>query len=141
VKENRTYDQILDDLEIGNGDPRLTIFPEKLSPNHHAIARGFTTPDNFVVSAEGSWTGCDWPAAARTNDFTERFDPLDLADRGPGGEYFSTDRGLHLILATSPERHAECSKAPTDPEILPGSLLSSLDPCLSRLLAISGMEA
>jgi DNA-binding beta-propeller fold protein YncE len=121
VKENRTYDQILGDLEIGNGDPRLTIFPEKLSPNHHAIARGFTTLDNFVVSAEGSWTGWDWSAAARTNDFTERFDRLDLAARGPGGEYFSTDRGLHLILSTSAERHAEYSKSPTDPDILPGT--------------------
>ena len=26
IKENRTYDQILGDLEIGNGDPDLTEF-------------------------------------------------------------------------------------------------------------------
>jgi hypothetical protein len=28
VKENRTYDQVLSDLEKGNGDPYLTLFPE-----------------------------------------------------------------------------------------------------------------
>jgi DNA-binding beta-propeller fold protein YncE len=51
MKENRTYDQILGDLEVGNGDPRLTLFPERLSPNHHAFARNFVTLDNLSVSA------------------------------------------------------------------------------------------
>src|SRR5438270_584261 len=35
VKENRSYDQVLGDLEKGNGDPRLNLFPEALAPNHH----------------------------------------------------------------------------------------------------------
>ncbi|HXB72013.1 MAG TPA: beta-propeller fold lactonase family protein [Candidatus Acidoferrales bacterium] len=39
IKENRTYDQVLGDLGKGNGDPRLTIFGEKVTPNHHALAR------------------------------------------------------------------------------------------------------
>src|SRR5262249_43163699 len=54
IKENRTYDQVLGDLEKGNGDPRLTLFPEPLSPNHHAIARQFVTLDNFYDSGEVS---------------------------------------------------------------------------------------
>ena len=33
IKENRTYDQILGDLEIGNGDPDLTEFGEDITPN------------------------------------------------------------------------------------------------------------
>ena len=41
IKENRTYDQVLGDLGKGNGDPRLTIFGEKVTPNHHAMARQF----------------------------------------------------------------------------------------------------
>src|SRR5262249_41758532 len=54
IKENRTYDQVLGDLEKGNGDPRLALFPEPLSPNHHAIARQFVTLDNFYDSGEVS---------------------------------------------------------------------------------------
>ncbi|HKD23024.1 MAG TPA: bifunctional YncE family protein/alkaline phosphatase family protein [Rhizomicrobium sp.] len=121
VKENRTYDQILGDLEIGNGDPRLAIFPERISPNHHAIARTFSTLDNFRVSGEGSWTGWEWAMAARTNDFAERLDPVMLAGRTPGGEDSQgMNRKLNMSLATSAERHAEDPRSPSDPDILPG---------------------
>ncbi|MGI4806148.1 MAG: bifunctional YncE family protein/alkaline phosphatase family protein, partial [Janthinobacterium lividum] len=41
IKENRTYDQILGDMKEGNGDTSLCIFPEKVTPNHHALAREF----------------------------------------------------------------------------------------------------
>ena len=47
VKENRTYDQVLGDLEVGNGDPTLAEFPEPLTPNHHALARNFVTARQF----------------------------------------------------------------------------------------------
>src|SRR5581483_11698175 len=57
IKENRTYDQILGDLEIGNGDPRLALFGSAITPNQHALSRGFVTLDNFLASGEGSWTG------------------------------------------------------------------------------------
>src|SRR5205807_724476 len=39
IKENRTYDQVFGDLKEGNGDPALCIFPEKVTPNHHKLAR------------------------------------------------------------------------------------------------------
>jgi len=32
MKQNRSYDQVFGDLGVGNGDPRLTFFPEKISP-------------------------------------------------------------------------------------------------------------
>ncbi|HEX7849782.1 MAG TPA: hypothetical protein VF485_08640, partial [Sphingomonas sp.] len=57
VKENRTYDQVLGDLEVGNGDPSLAILGEALSPNHHSMARDFVTLDNFYDSGEQSSTG------------------------------------------------------------------------------------
>ena len=41
VKENRTYDQVLGDLGQGNGDPALTLFPNKITPNHHKLASEF----------------------------------------------------------------------------------------------------
>ncbi|HEX2816274.1 MAG TPA: hypothetical protein VHN39_07770, partial [Phenylobacterium sp.] len=50
VKENRTYDQMLGDLEVGDGDPKLAIFPQGMTPNQHAIARQFVTLDRFFAS-------------------------------------------------------------------------------------------
>jgi len=41
IKENRTYDQVLGDIPKGNGDPYLCLFPEKVTPNHHAIVNDF----------------------------------------------------------------------------------------------------
>jgi DNA-binding beta-propeller fold protein YncE len=115
VKENRTYDQVLGDLEIGNGDRRLTLFPETISPNHHAIARGFVTLDNFLVTGEGSWEGWDWSVSAQTNDYRER-----MMAGGMGGEQTGFNRNLNLRHGTSQARHAEQPMSPTDPDILPG---------------------
>ena len=49
IKENRTYDQVLGDLPVGNGDPSITQFPEKDTPNFHAIANKFVDFDNFYA--------------------------------------------------------------------------------------------
>ncbi len=72
VKENRTYDQVLGDLEVGNGDPKLAVFGRAMTPNQHALARQFVDLDAFFDSGESSNTGWDWTTAARTNDWTER---------------------------------------------------------------------
>ena len=37
--ENRSYDQVLGDIQEGNGDERLCIFGEKVTPNQHKLAR------------------------------------------------------------------------------------------------------
>jgi DNA-binding beta-propeller fold protein YncE len=127
VKENRSYDQVLGDLEIGNGDPRLTVFPERISPNHHAIARNFVTLDNFLVSGEVSWSGWDWSTAAQTNDLREREEPLGMSDflkgkeGGLQGEGYGTNRNINMGFASSTERKAQVSISPSDPDILPGT--------------------
>src|SRR5207237_324222 len=36
IKENRTYDQVFGDVSEGNGDLKLCLFPERVTPNHHA---------------------------------------------------------------------------------------------------------
>ncbi|HEX3587355.1 MAG TPA: beta-propeller fold lactonase family protein, partial [Candidatus Angelobacter sp.] len=82
VKENRSYDQVLGDLEKGNGDPSLTLFPEAITPNHHGLARRFVTLDNFYDSGEVSGVGWNWSTAARTTDLVERTIPLNYASRG-----------------------------------------------------------
>jgi DNA-binding beta-propeller fold protein YncE len=114
VKENRTYDQVLGDLAVGNGDPRLAIFPERIAPNHHAIARTFATLDNFLVSGEGSNNGWDWSTAARTNDFTAQ-------SFGEGPDIWGANRSINMGYATSAERHAERPVSPLDPDIVPGA--------------------
>ncbi len=76
VKENRTYDQILGDMAEGNGDPRLCLFPEDVTPNHHALAREFVLLDNFYVDGEVSADGHEWTMGAYASDFVEKAWPL-----------------------------------------------------------------
>jgi YVTN family beta-propeller protein len=76
VKENRTYDQILGDMPEGRGDPTLCLFPEPVTPNHHALAREFVLLDNFYVESEVSADGHEWSMAAYATDFVEKQWPL-----------------------------------------------------------------
>lgn len=76
IKENRTYDQVFGDVVGGNGDPNLCIFPEKVTPNHHALAREFVLLDNFYVESEVSADGHEWSMAAYATDYVERTWPL-----------------------------------------------------------------
>ena len=85
IKENRTYDQVLGDMPEGNGDTSLCLFPEKITPNHHALAREFVLLDNFYVNAEVSADGHNWSTAAYANDYTEKTWVTSYGDRG--GDY------------------------------------------------------
>jgi YVTN family beta-propeller protein len=75
IKENRTYDQVLGDVREGNGDPTLCLFPEKNTPNEHALARQFVLLDNFYVDGEVSANGHEWSTAAYANDYVEKVWP------------------------------------------------------------------
>jgi DNA-binding beta-propeller fold protein YncE len=77
IKENRTYDQILGDLQvgdskIGNGDPSLTLYGEDITPNEHKLALQFGVLDNFYDSGEVSGDGHQWSTAAITSDYNEK---------------------------------------------------------------------
>jgi hypothetical protein len=76
IKENRTYDQVLGDMPEGNGDPSLCLFPEKVTPNHHKLAREFVLLDNFYVEGEVSADGHEWTMGAYATDFVEKTWPL-----------------------------------------------------------------
>jgi len=76
IKENRTYDQIFGDVPEGNGDPGLCLFGEKITPNHHKLAREFVLLDNFYVESEVSADGHEWTMGAYATDFVEKFWPL-----------------------------------------------------------------
>jgi DNA-binding beta-propeller fold protein YncE len=76
VKENRTYDQILGDMTEGNGDASLCLFPERVTPNQHKIARDYVLLDNFYVDAEVSADGHEWSMGAYATDFVEKTWPM-----------------------------------------------------------------
>lgn len=76
IKENRTYDQVFGDLPQGNGDPRLTIFGRKVTPNQHAIAEQFVLFDNLYCDGEVSVDGHSWSNAAYATDFNEKYWPV-----------------------------------------------------------------
>lgn len=121
VKENRTYDQVLGDLPRGNGDPSLTLFPQKLTPNHHALAENFVTLDNFFDSGETSNTGWVWTTAARTTDFTEKEAPVNYADRGLNYDQEGGNRNINVALPSLAERRAANPATPNDPDVLAGT--------------------
>ncbi len=78
IKENRTYDQVLGDLKDkngkprGNGDPDLTLFGEKVTPNLHELSRQFITLDNTYCNGDVSGNGHPWSTAAYGTDIGER---------------------------------------------------------------------
>ena len=70
IKENRGYDQVLGDLPRGNGDPSLTIYGRKVTPNQHALAERFILLDNFYNNAPVSGEGWVWCTQSMANAFT-----------------------------------------------------------------------
>jgi YVTN family beta-propeller protein len=88
IKENRTYDQVLADMEGGNGDTSLLLFGRNITPNQHAIAKEFVLLDNFYVNAEVSADGHNWSMGGYANDYLEKTWPTSYGGRGGtyGGE-------------------------------------------------------
>ncbi|HJT79049.1 MAG TPA: alkaline phosphatase family protein [Gemmataceae bacterium] len=72
IKENRTYDQVLGDMKEGDGDPRLVMYGEEVTPNQHALARQFTLFDNFYCSGVLSADGHCWVTSAYATDYLEK---------------------------------------------------------------------
>jgi DNA-binding beta-propeller fold protein YncE len=84
IKENRTYDQVLGDVPEGNGDPHLCLFPQRVTPNFHQLAREFLLLDNFYVESEVSADGHEWSMGAYATDFVEKMWPLSYGHNGSG---------------------------------------------------------
>lgn len=117
LKENRTYDQILGDLNVGNGDPALAMFGQAITPNQHALAFNFITFDNFLDTAEVSNDGWPWSTSARAPDVIEHQYPVFYSQRGLALESEGVNRSVNVAMATLAERQA------SDP-LMPGGALS-----------------
>jgi DNA-binding beta-propeller fold protein YncE len=101
IKENRTYDQILGDLKVGNGDPSLTLYGQEVTPNEHKLALQFGVLDNFYDSGEVSGNGHVWSTAAITSDYNEENWPIVYRSRertydfgGSVADEHPVDRGI-----------------------------------------------
>jgi YVTN family beta-propeller protein len=71
IKENRTYDQVFGDLGEGNGDPSLTQFGEKATPNQHALALQFGDYDNVYDIGTNSSEGHNWMMQGDNPEYSE----------------------------------------------------------------------
>jgi YVTN family beta-propeller protein len=82
VRENRTYDEVLGDIEGANGDPSLarygmdgwegrtkTVMHLHVTPNLHALARQFAMSDNFFVDSDVSADGHRWVVGINPTPF------------------------------------------------------------------------
>jgi DNA-binding beta-propeller fold protein YncE len=103
IKENRTYDQVLGDIQEGDGDASLVYFPDIVAtPNHHALARRFGLFDRFFVNAEVSSQGHIWSTAAYVTDYGEKVIPSGYAGKRAdmdGEESDEPERGFLWTLA------------------------------------------
>jgi DNA-binding beta-propeller fold protein YncE len=91
VKENRTYDQVLGGMKEGNGDPSLVLFGERITPNHHKLAREFVLLDNFYVNSDVSADGHNWTTAAIAPDYVQKMWPSSYGGRRKISDYQGTE--------------------------------------------------
>lgn len=96
IKENRTYDQILGDLPVGNGDPEITQFGQAITPNLHALASNFVDFDNFYDVSDVSGDGWPWSTSARTTDTIEKEIPVEYAGRGGNDNAEGENRDVNV---------------------------------------------
>ncbi len=82
VRENRSYDQVLGDDPRGDGDPKLTLFGDKITPNAHALARRFPLLDHVYANSEASIDGHFWTSAAAVSDYVTKNWHQNYAGRG-----------------------------------------------------------
>jgi len=128
IKENRTYDQVFGDLPEGNGDPHLVLFGQKVTPNHHALARQWVLLDNLYCNGEVSEDGHAWCDAAYCNDFTEKRwltgyggrvnpDADERISRSPGGYIWDAAVAHHLSFRTYGEGEEFVSSPAMEPDV------------------------
>jgi hypothetical protein len=141
IKENRTYDQVLGDIPEGNGDSSLCIFPEKITPNHHKLAREFVLLDNFYVESEVSADGHEWTVGAYATDFVEKTWPLSYG-HNKHKKYPYPAEGNFAVAVPAGGYLWDCAREAGVSYRSYGEFVSNgkttNDPCASRIAALKG---
>lgn len=121
IKENRTFDQILGDLGNGsNGDPSLTMYGKRVTPNLHSIASNFVTLDNFFCSGEVSGNGWSWSTQSRESDHGTKTIPPNYANRGHSNDSEGLDRNIDVGFPSTAARAAALATVSPQPQVLAG---------------------
>jgi hypothetical protein len=94
LKENRTYDQVFGDIKKGNGDARLAIFGEQITPNQHSIVDSWVLLDNLYCDGEVSVDGHSWSNSAIATDYNEKMWPANY-----GGHSKETKSNAYIPAA------------------------------------------
>jgi len=116
VKENRTFDQILGDLTNGaNGDPKLTQFGKRITPNFHRLSVNFVTLDNFMDPGDGSMDGWSWALQGRVTNTETITQQINYASVNRGLSYDSegANRNVPVNFPTVEERDEAAGVAGT----------------------------
>ncbi len=116
IKENRTFDQVLGDLDNGaNGDSSLTQFPRRITPSLHGLAKQFVTLDNFKDPGDGSMDGWSWSLQGRVTNTETITQQINYAfvSRGLSYESEGTNRGVPVNFASVAERDVVAGKPGT----------------------------
>ncbi|HVZ48459.1 MAG TPA: bifunctional YncE family protein/alkaline phosphatase family protein [Gemmatimonadaceae bacterium] len=69
IRENRTYDQVLSDLDRGARDSTLLMYGRDVTPNAHALSEQFVTLDHFFATGGNSADGHQWLTQANETDY------------------------------------------------------------------------
>ncbi len=116
IKENRTFDQVLGDLNNGsNGNPGLTVFGAAITPNLHALAKNFVTLDNFTDAGDGSMDGWSWALQGRVTNTETLTQQINYAfvNRGLSYESEGSNRNVPVNWGTVAQRDAASGVAGT----------------------------
>jgi len=95
IKENRTYDQEFGDIPNANGDPKLVLFGEKVTPNQHALAKEYVVLDNLYCDGEVSVDGHSWSNSAYATDFNEKQWPAEY------GGHSTASYSVHAMVPSA----------------------------------------
>ncbi len=131
IRENRTYDQVFSDMPQGNGDPKLTMYGEQITPNAHALVKATVLLDNIYCNGEVSEDGHEWCNAAYATDFKEKAwinsysgrkepDADDRLSESPAG-YLWDNCERHHVSYRSYGEYAEFKSSPDSPPQFTGN--------------------
>ena len=125
IKENRTYDQILGDLPVGNGDRKLAMYGAALTPNFHALATQFVDLDNYYDPSLCSMDGWQFSTAGRVQDLNKKVNAVNYGKGGGSYDSEGLSRDVNVGFATPQKRLMKDKlyglQAITDPDLLPGT--------------------
>jgi len=116
IKENRTFDQVLGDLDNGaETDSALTQFPRRITPSLHRLASKFVTLDHFTDPGDGSMDGWSWSLQGRVTNVETITQQINYAfvNRGLSYESEGTNRGVPVSYGGVAERDAVAGKPGT----------------------------